>query len=213
MLRRLRTYFVAGLVVLAPVTITGYIIFKLLFFMDHLVGATLRGSYIRPEGVPGLGFLTVMVIILITGALANNFLGRWIGNLLESAILRVPFLRGIYTTLKEIGEAILGDRRAAFQRVVLVPYPSPGVYSIGFVTSTPPRAMGDAAGSNLETVFIPSVPNPTTGPLLFYPREMLIPTTLRVDQAIKMVVSAGVVVPIEDERDESGSSEAPRGGG
>jgi uncharacterized membrane protein len=199
MLKRLRTYFITGLLVLAPLTITGYILFKLLFFMDHLLGATVRGGYIRPGGIPGLGFLTVMVIILITGALANNFLGRWVGGVLETAILKVPFLRGIYGTLKEIGDAILSDRRAAFQRVVLVPFPSPGVYTIGLVTSRPPRSVQDGAGKALEGVFIPTTPNPTTGPLLYYPKDQLIPTSLRVEQAIKMVVSAGVVVPVEDE--------------
>ena len=198
MLKRLRTYFLTGLLVLAPVAVTGYIIVKLLVFMDHLLGSTLRGGYIRPGGVPGLGFLTVLVLITITGALANNFLGRWLGNLVESLLMRVPFLRGIYTTLKEIGEAILSDRRGAFQRVVLVPFPSPGVYCLGLVTSAPPRSMQESAGATLEGVFIPTPPNPTTGPLLYYPREQLIPTSLRVEQVIKMVVSAGVVVPVEN---------------
>jgi uncharacterized membrane protein len=197
MLRRLRTYFATGLLVLAPVTLTGYVIWKLLFFMDHILGGTLRGGYIRPGGIPGLGFLTVVVIILVTGALANNILGRWIGGFLESAILRVPVLRGIYGTLKEIGEAFLSDRRAAFQRVVLVPFPSPGSYCIGLVTSRPPQSLQSAAGTELEGVFIPTVPNPTTGPLIYYPREQLIPTSLRVEQAIKMCVSAGVVVPVD----------------
>jgi uncharacterized membrane protein len=206
MLKRLRTYFVTGLLVLAPVVVTGYILFKLLFFMDHLLGATMRGGYIRPGGVPGLGFLTVIVIILITGALANNFLGRWIGSLLEGGIVRVPFLRGIYSTLKELGEALLSDRKAAFQRVVLVPFPSPDMYSLGLVTSVPPRSLQDAAGSDLEGVFIPSPPNPTTGHLVYYPREQLIPTSLRVEQVIKIVVSAGVVVPSDDDEP------APRAG-
>jgi len=197
MLKRLRTYFLTGLVVLAPVSITAYIIWRLFLFVDHLLGSTLRGGYIRPGGVPGIGFLTVVVIITITGAVANNFLGRSLGAVFESMVLRVPFLRGLYSTLKEVGEAILGDKKGAFQRVVLIPYPSPGIYTIGLVTTPPPRAMQDAVGEPLEGVFIPTPPNPTTGPLVYFPRSQLIPTTLRVEQAIKMVVSAGVVVPTE----------------
>ncbi|MGE5174806.1 MAG: DUF502 domain-containing protein [Hyphomicrobiales bacterium] len=195
MLSRLRTYFLTGLLVLAPVAITAYVIWRLFLFTDHLVGTTLRGGYLHPGGIPGFGFVTVLLLITATGALANNFLGRQLGKMLESALLRVPFLRGLYSTLKEIGEAILSDRRQAFQRVVLVPYPSPGSYTIGLVTSPPPQVLQDAAGKKLQGVFIPTPPNPTTGPLLYYPEEELIETTIRVEQAIKMVISAGVVVP------------------
>ncbi len=197
MLKRLRTYFLTGLLVLAPVVITAYVIWKLFIFVDHLLGATLRGGYIRPGGIPGLGFITVIIIILITGALANNFLGRSLGSIFEGVIRKVPFLRGLYATLKEMGEAILSERKGPFQRVVLVPYPAAGIYSIGLVTSAPPRSLEDAVGEPLEGVFIPTPPNPTTGPLVYYPRSQLIPTSLRVEQALKMVVSGGVVVPLE----------------
>jgi uncharacterized membrane protein len=197
MLNRLRTYFLTGLLVLSPILISGYAIWKLFVFVDHLLGTTLRGGYIRPGGVPGLGFLTVILIIMITGALADNFLGRSLGNLVESLILRVPFLRGLYLTLKEMGEVILSERKGAFQRVVLVPFPSADMYSIGLVTSLPPRSFDESVGEPLEGVFIPSPPNPTTGHLVYYPKSQLIPTTLRVEQAIKMVVSGGAVVPPE----------------
>src|SRR2546427_4741719 len=208
MLKRLRTYFLTGLLVLAPVVITGSIIWELFIFVDHLLGSTLRGGYIRPGGVPGLGFVTVIVVITVTGALANNILGRSLGSVFEALILRVPLLRSVYTTLKEMGEAILSDKKGAFQRVVLVPYPCPGVYTIGLVTSPPPRSMGVSIGEPLEGVFIPTPPNPTTGPLLYYPRNQLIPTSLRVEQAIKMVISGGVVVPAEAGAPNSGKGAA-----
>lgn len=207
MLKRLRIYFLTGLLVLAPVVITAYVIWKLFFFVDHLLGATLRGGYIRPGGVPGLGFVTVIILIVVTGALANNFLGRSLGSIFESLILKVPLLRGLYATVKEIGEAILSDRKGAFQRVVLVPYPSAGMYSIGLVTTAAPRSMEDAVGEPLEGVFIPTPPNPTTGPLVYYPKSQLIDTSLRVEQALKMVVSGGVVVP-----PEAGAAAAPTRG-
>lgn len=198
MLRRIRTYFVTGLLVLAPMAITAYIIWELFVWVDHLLGATLRGGYIRPGGVPGLGFLTVLVIITLTGFFANNFLGRQLGSVVESLLLKVPVLRSLYTTLKEIGEAILSDKGNAFQRVVLVQYPRPGIYSIGLVTAAAPRSFDAATGKRLQGVFIPTPPNPTTGPLLYYAEEELIPTPLRVEQALKMVVSAGVVIPAEE---------------
>src|SRR5262245_57190286 len=101
MLRHLRTHFITGPLVLAPLAVTGYIIYRLFIWVDHLLGTTLRGGYIRPGGVPGLGFLTVLVIILVTGALANNFLGRQLGAMVEALVLKVPVLRIVYGTLKE----------------------------------------------------------------------------------------------------------------
>ncbi|HET9251577.1 MAG TPA: DUF502 domain-containing protein [Candidatus Eisenbacteria bacterium] len=198
MWKRLRNYFLTGLLVLAPVFLTGYIVWKLFLFVDLMLGTTFRGGYIRPGGIPGLGFVTVVLIITVTGALANNFLGRSLGGLVEGLVLRVPFLRVIYLLLKEVGEALLSERKGgAFQRVVLVPYPGPGIYSIGLVTSAPPRSMSEVTGETLEGVFIPTPPNPWTGPLVYYKKSDLIPTQLRVDQAIKMVVSGGVVVPAD----------------
>jgi uncharacterized membrane protein len=197
MLRAIRTNFITGLLVLAPLAVTGYIVYRLFIWVDHLLGTTLRGGYIRPGGIPGLGFLTVLVIITLAGALANNFLGRQVGTVFESMLYKVPVLRGVYATLKEIGEAVLSDRKTAFQRVVLVEYPRPGVYSIGLATSDAPRTFDEASGKELHGVFIPHTPNPTTGPLVYCTKEQMIPTALRVEQAIKMIVSGGVVVPPE----------------
>ena len=197
MLSRLRTHFLTGLLVLAPVAITGYVVWRLFTWVDHLLGTTLRGGYIRPGGVPGLGFLTVIVIIMFAGALAENFVGRRLGKLVDTGLLRIPLLRGLYSTVKDIGTAVLGDRKIAFNQVVLVPFPIPGVYSIGLATSNAPASLSDAAGKPLRGIFLPTPPNPTTGPLLYYPEVLVIPTTMRVDQAIKIVVSAGAVVPLD----------------
>jgi uncharacterized membrane protein len=195
MLSRLRNYFFTGLLVLGPMVLTGYVVWRLFFFFDHLLGSTLRGGYIRPGGIPGLGFVTVMLIILVTGMLASNLLGRQVAHAVEGALLRVPYLRGLYSTVKQVGEALLSDKRGAFQRVVLVEYPHPGIYAVAFVTALPSRAVLDSDGRPLAAVFIPTPPNPTTGPLAFFPESALIPTSLTVEQAVKMVVSAGVATP------------------
>jgi len=195
MLSRIRNAFFTGLLVLAPATITLYVVWRLFVWVDHLLGTTLRGGYIRPGGIPGLGFATVLAIILFVGFLANNFLGRQLGVVLESMVMRVPLFRGFYAILKQVGEALLGEKRGAFQRVVLIEYPTPGRYALAFVTASPASGVTNAAGTPLVGVFLPHAPNPTTGFLLFYPPESLIPTSLRVDQALKMVVSGGVVNP------------------
>lgn len=194
-LSRLRNYFFTGLLVLGPLVLTGYVVWRLFFFFDHMLGTTLRGGYIHPGGIPGIGFVTVMLIILVTGMLASNLLGRQVARAVEGALLRVPYLRGLYSTVKQVGEALLSDKRGAFQRVVLVEYPSPGIFAVGFVTARPSRAVLDADGKPLTAVFIPTPPNPTTGPLQFFPEGVLIPTTLTVEQAVKMVVSGGVATP------------------
>ena len=195
MLDRIRNAFFTGLLVLAPATITIYVVWRLFVWVDHLLGTTLRGGYIRPGGIPGLGFATVLAIILFVGFLANNFLGRQLGVVLESMVMRLPVFRGFYATLKQVGEALLGEKRGAFQRVVLIEYPTPGRYALAFVTASPASGVTRADGTPLVGVFLPHAPNPTTGFLLFYPPESLIPTSLRVDQALKMVVSGGVVNP------------------
>jgi len=192
---RIRNAFFSGLLVLAPAALTIYVVWRLFRFVDHLLGATLRGGYIRPGGIPGLGFLTVLVIILAVGFLANNLLGRQIGTLLESVLMRLPVFRGFYATVKQVGEAFLGKDRGAFQRVVLIEFPTPGRYAIAFVTVSPASGVSQRDGKPLVGVFLPHAPNPTTGFLLFYPEESLIATSLKVDQALKMVVSAGVVNP------------------
>jgi uncharacterized membrane protein len=192
---RIRNAFFTGLLVLAPATITIYVVWRLFLWIDHLLGTTLRGEYIRPGGIPGLGFVTVLAIILVVGFLANNFLGRQIGSILEGMVRRVPFLRGFYGTLRQVGEALLGEKEGAFQRVVLVEFPSAGRYAIAFVTASPASGVALSDGKPLVGVFLPKTPNPTTGFLLFYPPESLIPTSLRVEQALKMVVSGGVVSP------------------
>ena len=192
---RVRNAFFSGLLVLAPAVITIYVVWRLFVWVDHLLGATLRGGYIRTGGIPGLGFLTVLAIILVVGFLANNFLGRQVGNILEAVLMRVPFLRGFYGTVKQVGEAFLGEKRGAFQRVVLIEYPTTGRYAIAFVTASPAVGVALADGKPLVGVFLPHAPNPTTGFLLFYPPESLIPTSLKVEQALKMVVSGGVVGP------------------
>ena len=182
---------------LGPLAVTGYIVYRLFVWVDHLLGTTLRGGYIRPEGVPGLGFITVIALITIAGALANNFLGRQLGTLVEALLLRVPVLSVVYGTLREVGEALLGDRKANFQQVVLVQYPREGVYTIGLVAADAPRSFDRATGKSLRGIFIPTPPNPTTGPVVYFPAEDLIPTSLRVEEAIKLVVSIGVVLPVE----------------
>jgi len=195
MWNRIRIAFFTGLLVLTPATITLYVVWRLFRFVDHLLGTTLRGGYIRPGGIPGLGFATVLVIILVVGFLANNFLGRGVGSIVDALVARVPVFRSFYATLKQVGEAFLGDKRGAFQRVVLIEFPAPGRYALAFVTASPASGVAQPDGSPLVGVFLPHAPNPTTGFLLFYPEEALIPTTLKVDQALKMVVSAGVVNP------------------
>lgn len=193
----LRSQFLAGLLVLGPLAVTGYVVWKFFEFVDHLLGTELRGGYLRPGGIPGLGFLTVLVIVYLSGLLANNVLGRQIRALVEAGLTRVPYMKGIYTTVKQVEEVLLGEKGEAFQRVVLVEFPIPGRYALGFVTASPAGAVSQPGGEPLVSVFVPHVPNPATGMLLFYPETQVIPTSIGVKQAIKMVISAGAITQVE----------------
>ncbi len=211
-LERLRNWFLTGLLVLGPLVLTLFIVWRLFRWVDHLLGTTLGGGYIRPGGIPGIGFLTVMLIILLTGMVASNLLGRSLGRVAERVLLRIPYLRGLYTTLKQLGEAILSEKRTALQRVVLVEYPCRGVYAIGFLTADPRRFDG-LEGARLAAVFVPHVPNPTTGTLHFYREEEILATSVTVEQAIKLIVSAGVVTPERlGARPPAAQDPDPRGG-
>ena len=193
---RLRNAFFTGLLVLAPATITIYVVWRLFVFVDHLLGATLRGGYIRPGGVPGLGFLTVLAIILAVGFLTFSDLRDIIsGNQLKLPDLAEPqdFIRG--DPLLRLDRRLATVRVVGGERVVLLEFPTPGRYALAFVTASPASGVTLPGGAPLVGVFLPHAPNPTTGFLLFYPPETLIPTSLRVEQALKMVVSGGVVNP------------------
>ena len=189
----MRRFYIAGLLVLAPTALTVWVVWNLFTFFDNILGNELRS---RGISVFGLGFVVLNLLILFLGWLAANILGKRLFALWDRVMHRVPLINKIYATLRQIAELFLGPSRGrAFGRVAIVEFPSPGSWGIGFVTSSVSGEAGDKTGSRVRSVFIPSAVNPTTGFLLLVPEERIVYLEMTAEQAMKMIVSAGALVP------------------
>lgn len=198
MFRRLQVFFVTGLVVLAPIVVTAYVFWRLFFWMDGLLSGyftrwPILTVYGRP--IPGLGVLAVLLIILITGMFASNIIGRRLISLGDRIINSIPLVSRIYSTVKQISLAFLPKERTAFKRAVLIEYPRKGIYSIGFLASEPDGAIGQDEVDDAYRVFLPTTPNPTSGFLLLVPKEDVTLLEMSVEDALKLVISAGTITP------------------
>jgi uncharacterized membrane protein len=202
MLTRLRNYFLTGFIVVAPLTITVYLIFSIIEWIDSWVVPYIPRIYnpetYLPFAVPGLGLLFAAVGITMVGFLTANFVGRSIVTMGERVLSRMPFIRNIYNGLKQIFQTILSDQSGSFKQVGLLEYPREGLWAIVFIaTQTKGEVNERLLGMDRETVsvFLPTTPNPTSGFLLFVPRDDIIVLDMSVEDAAKLVISAGLVAP------------------
>jgi len=184
----LRRYFLTGLATLFPVFVTFFLIWHIFKIADGLVGQYLGSS------IPGLGLLVTLVIIMLVGVISIHFFGRVLFQALEALLSRLPFVRKIYPAVKQLTNFLFSEesRAVAFRRVVLVPYPRPGAYSLAFVTNeTTTMAVGKE--TTLLTLLLPNPPSPFTGPIIFVPKQDVIVLDISVEDAVKLIVSGGVV--------------------
>ncbi len=184
----LRRYFVTGLATLFPVAVTIWILIAIFRVADGLLGRYLGFS------IPGLGLVVTFLVIIGVGVFSVHLFGRVVFRALEVGLSRLPIVRKIYPTVKQLAEFLFNEqsRQAAFRRVVLVQYPRPGAYSIAFVTNES-KTSATGASLTLLTLLIPNPPSPFTGPIIFVPQEDVIPLDLSVEDAVKLIVSGGVV--------------------
>lgn len=199
LLKRLRAYFLTGVIVVAPVAITIYLTLSFIEWVDEVVIPLLPPEY-RPEAylpftVPGAGVIMAVVGLTLVGALTANLLGRTVVRIGEQIVDRMPVIRGIYNVFKQIFETLLKDSSDAFQYAALVEYPRRGLYTIGFVAGTTRGEVVRHVDKDLVSVYVPTTPNPSSGFILFIPREDVRILDMSVEQAMKYVVSVGVVVP------------------
>jgi len=196
---RLRTYFLTGIVVAAPLAITFYLAWAFVTTVDDKITPLIPEKYnpetYLPFGVPGLGLIIVIVFLTLLGALAANLFGRTLIRLGERMLDRMPVIRSVYGTLKQIFETVVSQHSNSFKEVVLVEYPRKGLWAIAFVTSDTKGEIDEKTEGRMVNVFLPTTPNPTSGFLLFVPREGLISLDMTVDDGIKYVISAGLVTP------------------
>lgn len=200
---RLRNSFLAGLVIAGPVGITLWLTWSFIQWVDALVKPALPPAYnpdtYLPFPVPGVGLIVAFAALSLTGFLAANFLGRTLIGYGERMVSRMPLVRNLYNGLKQIFETILDGKGGSFKKAALIEYPRPGLYAIVFVATT---AKGEIAlklpGGGAEeyiAVFLPTTPNPTSGFLLYLPRKDVIELSMSVEDAAKLIISAGLVTP------------------
>ena len=202
---RLRQYFIAGLLVLLPMVVTGWLLLWLIGMLDGIFAGVLNGfDHLVPElrratdalrRVPGLGLVLVLITVVTVGVLTTNILGQWWLRQWERMVARIPFVSGIYSSVKQVSETLLSGTGQAFSKAVLIQYPRKGLWTIAFLTGTPGGEVVSHLPPDCISVYVPTTPNPTSGFFLMVPRSDITELHMNVDEAIKYVVSMGVVAP------------------
>ncbi|MEX2520581.1 MAG: DUF502 domain-containing protein [Paracoccaceae bacterium] len=199
-MQRLRGNFFAGIVLVGPVALTVYLAWTAITIIDESIVPWVPavynpGTYLGSD-IPGFGVIVFLLFTTIVGWLTKNFFGRQIVRLGESWVSRMPVIRSIYNALKQIAETILSQSQSSFKNACLIEYPRKGLWAIGFVSTTTRGEIPDRAGAGeLVSIFLPTTPNPTSGFLLFAPRADVVYLDMSVEEAAKLVISAGLVMP------------------
>ena len=202
---RIRNYFLTGLIVAGPVAVTLWLIWWFVTWVDGLVRPLIPASY-RPEtylplNVPGFGLVIAFVALTLLGFLAANIIGSKLVNFGEGLLNRMPIVRPIYRTTKQIFETLFSSSGSSFRRVGLVEFPSPGMWSLVFLTQTPSNDIASRLPATEHVAaFMPCTPNPTTGFFFYVPRTDVIDLDISVEQAMQLLMSAGMVQPGHDQQ-------------
>lgn len=202
-LARLRSYFLGGVLITAPITLTIYLSWLFLTWVDDRVAQLLPVEY-NPNtylsqmlhfDVPGMGLVLVGAFFITAGWFASNILGRLFVQISEFFVRRMPVVRGLYLAIKQLFETIMTTQSKAFREVVMVEFPQAGTYALGFVTGVTKGEVQRLTDSEVINVFVPTTPNPTSGFLMFFPRKSVFYLEMTVEEALKMIVSGGIITP------------------
>ena len=204
----LKRYFLTGLLVITPIWGTVLILKTLFLTVDGILGDMLARSVIPNHYVPGLGIVTLLVLIFTTGLLAANFIGGQIVKLWEELLHRVPVVRGIYSTLKSMMDIVSFKEKERYNRVVLIQFPKNGHYCFAFVTGVTHGDVQHVSADPLLNVYVPTSPNPTSGYFLLVPEKEVVPVEISVEEAMKLIVSGGLYSPTHP----MSRTAVPRGG-
>jgi uncharacterized membrane protein len=197
-MKSLRRYLVAGLLVWLPLGVTIFLLKFLIERMDFMLQFVPKKFL--PEAwlgfpIPGLGLVLTLLLLILTGLLAANIVGRSAVAVWESVLVRIPIVRPIYSAVKKFSEIVFSDSGQSFKKVLLIEYPRKGLYSFAFQTASMLQEVQARTAEEVVCVFLPTTPNPTSGFILMVPKKDVIELDMSVDDALKMVISLGVVVP------------------
>lgn len=203
---RLRDYFLTGLLALGPTALTLWVFVRLLNAVDRWLGDYFKYVGLSPQNVglpgdrvPGLGLAATLLLLILVGWIVS-LLGGWIGGrslyaMWEHMLSRIPGVGMLYGSTKSIGQAFVGQRREAFKQVVLVPWPSPGIWRVGFIAARPAVSVTRKLGEDVEVVFVPHSPNPASGFVHYVPRASIIYLDWTIEEGLRVIISGGVVQP------------------
>ncbi len=194
-LNRLRAWFLTGLVVLAPSAVTIWVLFRLLNWVDNLLGQYFRFAALDYHRIPGIGLLATMLLLLVVGSLATLVGQGPLSRFWDRLLLRIPGVGIVYGSTKSLGEAFLSQKEETFRKVVLVQWPHPGIWRVGFLTGHVSPHVKDRIGEDVSCVFLPHTPNPASGFVHYVPKKDLVELDWAVEDGLKVIVSGGVVQP------------------
>ena len=209
MLARLRTSFLTGIVVIAPVALTVWLIWSVIGWFDGFVLPFVPDAY-RPEeilntifgydlklNIRGVGVVVFLVFATLVGWLAKGLIGRSFIKYAENLVNRMPVVRSFYSGIKQIAETVFAQQERSFEKACMIEYPRKGIWAIGFISTTAKGEIAKRNSSNgpMVSVFVPTTPNPTSGFLLFFPQTDIIELDMSIEDAAKLVISAGLVYP------------------
>lgn len=204
MRKHFRRHLIAGIVTLVPLVVTVLFVWWMIDKTDVLTNALVKRG-ILPKHIPGMGLVLSIILIYLVGILVNNYIGKKFVRLGEMIIERLPIVKTIYTSLKQVANSFNLSRKGFFEKVVLIEYPKDGIWTIGFVTSRSKGEVQEKIRENVMNIFVPTTPNPTSGLLIMVPEKNIIQTRMTVEEGMKLIISGGLATPMEKEEPAEGS--------
>ncbi|MCK4535742.1 MAG: DUF502 domain-containing protein [Desulfuromonadales bacterium] len=196
---KLKNYFLTGLLVVVPISLTFLVVRWIVTFMDQFLGKFLPAAW-QPDQlfgfrVPGLGLAATLLLILLIGVLTANIFGRKLVNFYEHLVNKIPLVKGIYGLFKQVADTVISRDKGAFRKVVLLEYPRRDIWAVAFVTGVSEGEIQEITSERLVNIFVPTTPNPTSGFYILVPEKDLIELDMSVEEAFKLIVSGGMVTP------------------
>ena len=194
----MKRYFITGLLIWVPLAITAWVLALIVRTMDQsllLLPAAIRPEQMLGIYIPGVGALMTLMVVLLTGVVTANIVGQKLVQFWEGVLARIPVVKSIYYSVKQVSDTLFSGNGEAFRKVLLVRYPHPQAWSLAFQTGTPPREVAQHSADEMVSVFIPTAPSPVNGFFFFVRRCDTVELDISVDDALKYIVSMGVVAP------------------
>ena len=203
--RRTRRYLLTGFLFLGPIAITVFVLWKGFLFFDGILG---RGiNYFLREildlqiigrgPIPGIGFIALLIVLIITGFAAHNVFGQWFIRRSQHLLNQIPLVNRVYHAVEQISQAIFSGKHEVFKHAVLIEFPRKGLWSLAIMTSETSGHLQDILPEDSISVFLPTTPNPTTGYLLFVPKKDVIMVNISVEEALKLIISGGALTAVD----------------